>query len=188
MLDGLKLAVTPEGRPLADSATALLNPPATAVVMVDVPLLPCGTVTATGAAVTVKLGATLAVTVSETEVVAVTPPPVPVISMVDVPAVALLLTVSVSVEDPDPGAGMLAGLKLAVTPEGSPLAASAMALLKPPEMDPVMMDVPLAPCFTVRDMGFGASEKFGLVVKVKHCVRLPVAGLPSLGGNGAPLV
>ena len=32
------------------------------------------------------------------------------------------------------------------------------------------------------------SEKLGVTVKVKHCVRLPVAELPSRGGNGAPLV
>ena len=37
---GLKAAVTPVGRPDADNATAESNPPETAVVMVDVPLLP----------------------------------------------------------------------------------------------------------------------------------------------------
>jgi len=41
MLVGLKPAVTPEGMPLAERATALLNPPETAEVIVDVPLLPC---------------------------------------------------------------------------------------------------------------------------------------------------
>ena len=34
---GLKLTVVPEGTPDADSVIALLNPPLTAVVMVDVP-------------------------------------------------------------------------------------------------------------------------------------------------------
>ena len=69
-----------------------------------------------------------------------------------------------------------------------PLADRAMALLNPPEMAGVMVVVPLAPCWTVTDVGFAESEKLGLVVKVKHCVRFPVAELPSRGGNGAPLV
>jgi len=34
---GLKLTVVPEGTPDADSVIALLNPPLTVVVMVDVP-------------------------------------------------------------------------------------------------------------------------------------------------------
>jgi hypothetical protein len=34
---GLKLTVVPEGIPEADSVMALLNPPLTVVVMVDVP-------------------------------------------------------------------------------------------------------------------------------------------------------
>jgi len=36
MVAGLKVAVTPDGRPLKERATALLNPPETAVVMVEV--------------------------------------------------------------------------------------------------------------------------------------------------------
>jgi hypothetical protein len=37
---GLNAAVTPEGSPDADRAIAALNPPETAVVMVDLPVLP----------------------------------------------------------------------------------------------------------------------------------------------------
>jgi hypothetical protein len=40
MLVGLNAAVTPVGKPLAERATALLNPPETADVIVDVPPLP----------------------------------------------------------------------------------------------------------------------------------------------------
>lgn len=69
MLEGLKPAVTPEGMPLADRATALLNPPVTVEVMVDVPFDPCTTVTAFGLAASVKLGVLAAVTVSERVVV-----------------------------------------------------------------------------------------------------------------------
>lgn len=76
---GLKVAVTPVGRPLADSATAELNPPETVVVMVDVPLLPCATDTEVGEAASVKAGVAAAVTVSETVAVCVMLSPVPVI-------------------------------------------------------------------------------------------------------------
>ena len=54
MLVGLKLAVTPAGKPLADSATAASNPSKTAVVMVAVPELPAGTVSDDGFASTEK--------------------------------------------------------------------------------------------------------------------------------------
>jgi hypothetical protein len=40
MLAGLKLAVTPEGKPLAERAIVPLNPPATVLVTVVLPLLP----------------------------------------------------------------------------------------------------------------------------------------------------
>jgi hypothetical protein len=82
MLDGLKPAVTPEGKPPADRAMALLNPPEIVAVIVDAPLDPGCTVTELGLAVSVKLGVPLEVTVSATVVVCVTPPPVPVIVIV----------------------------------------------------------------------------------------------------------
>lgn len=75
---GLKPTVTPVGAPDELSAIAELNPPETAVVMVEVPLLPAVTVTAVGDAERVNAGVAAAVTVSETEVVSVSPPPVPV--------------------------------------------------------------------------------------------------------------
>lgn len=78
---GLKLTVTPLGWPLALKATAESNPPDTAVVIVDVPLLPCNTETDVGEAEIVKLGVAVAVTVSETEVVSVVLPEVPVTVM-----------------------------------------------------------------------------------------------------------
>ena len=74
--DGLKPTVTPEGIPLADNATAELNPLLPTVVTVDVPLFPCTTETALGLAPIVNVGA--AVTVSVTVDVSVSPPPVPV--------------------------------------------------------------------------------------------------------------
>ena len=53
---GLKVTVTPVGWPVADRATAASKPPEMAVVIVDVPLLPCTTETAVGEAEMVKLG------------------------------------------------------------------------------------------------------------------------------------
>ncbi len=53
---GLKLTVTPVGWPDAVSAIAELNPPDTAVVIVEVPLLPCTTETEVGEAEMVKFG------------------------------------------------------------------------------------------------------------------------------------
>ena len=76
---GLKLTVVPEGAPVDDSVTALLKPPLTVVVMVEVPALPAATLTAVGEAESVKPAA--AVTVSVTVAVCVTPPPVPVTVM-----------------------------------------------------------------------------------------------------------
>ena len=75
---GLKPTVTPVGAPDDVSAITELNPPETAVVIFEVPLLPAVTVTAVGDAEIVKAGVAAAVTVSETEVVSVRPSPLPV--------------------------------------------------------------------------------------------------------------
>jgi len=53
----LKLTVTPDGWPVADKATAASKPFKTAVVIVEVPLLPRTTETEVGEAEMVKLGA-----------------------------------------------------------------------------------------------------------------------------------
>jgi hypothetical protein len=53
---GLKVAVTPVGMPLADRATAELNPSTTVLVMVELPLLPCTTESEVGEAESVNVG------------------------------------------------------------------------------------------------------------------------------------
>jgi hypothetical protein len=78
---GLKPTVTPVGWPLADKPIAELKPPETAVVIVDLPLLPCTTDTEVGEADMVKLGLATVVTVRETVVVSVVAPEVPVTVM-----------------------------------------------------------------------------------------------------------
>ena len=66
---GLKLAVTPEGKPDAESEIAELKPPLTVVETVLVPELPCTTETLVGDALTAKSGVAADVTVSERVVV-----------------------------------------------------------------------------------------------------------------------
>ena len=48
----------------------------------------------------------------------------------------------VIVELPEPGAGIACGLKLTVVPDGMPEADRLIALLKPPLMAVVIVDVP----------------------------------------------
>ena len=73
---GLKLTVVPLGAPVADRLMALLKPPLTVVEIVEVPELPCTTLTEVGEAATVKLGG--AVTVRVTVALCWIPPPFPV--------------------------------------------------------------------------------------------------------------
>jgi len=66
---GLKLAVTPEGKPETDNATAELNPPLMAVEIVELPAPPWVTDKLAGEAVNVKFGVAAAFTVTATVVV-----------------------------------------------------------------------------------------------------------------------
>ena len=88
-----------------------------------------------------------------------------------------------SVEVPPPGAGIDVGLKVAVTPEGSPLAVSAIALLKPPEIAVVTVEVPLEPCTTLTAVGLAVIEKLGLppppnVIFSTGCSSMPFGATP----------
>src|SRR5271167_3390830 len=76
IVPGLKLTVVPVGIPEAERLIELLNPPLMAVVMVDVPWLPCTTLSEEGEAEIVKFGS--AVTVSVIVVICWVPPPLPV--------------------------------------------------------------------------------------------------------------
>ena len=143
---GLKLAVTPAGRPVADSVTVERNTmelPDTETT--TIPLCPGSTEVDVGETETEKPAGPDAVTVSETVAVCVIPPPVPVMVSVEVPVAAVDATVSVNLDEPEPGAGMDAGLKLAVTPEGKPVTDKATAELNPPDTVVVMVDEPLLP-------------------------------------------
>ena len=103
------------------------------------------------------------VIVSETLVLCETPPPLALIVMVEVPAAAVLPAVKVRVELPEPGAAIDVGLNAAVTPEGSPVAESDTAELKPPEtvVEIVLVPDPLRATATL--VGDALSVKFGAV-------------------------
>ena len=76
----------------------------------------------------------------------VTPPPVPVIVMGYVPVLAVLATVRMKSAEPEPGDAIDAGLKLAVTPGGTPVAESVTPDLNEPVMVVVTTAYPLWPC------------------------------------------
>lgn len=175
--EGLKLAVTPEGRLDADNSTAALKPPATVVVTVEVPLLPGATDTEVGDTETAKLGVT--VTVRLTVAVCVMPPPVPVIVIGYVPVAAVVPTVRVTVDVPEPGAAMDVGLKLTVTPVGWPDADNPMAELKEPDTAVVMTDVPLLPCATETAFGEAEMLKFAGPVTTRLTVVVCVTPPPT---------
>jgi len=144
---GLKLAVTPLGRPEAEKVTEPLKPFAGARVIVLLPLVPCARLKVPGEAEMVKLGD--AVTVKLIVVVWVMLPDVPVIVTVAVPSDAVALAARVKVLVVEAGLG----LKVAVTPVGKPDAERVTLPLKPLEGVMVMVLVPLVPCTTLKVLG-----------------------------------
>jgi len=101
--------------------------------------------------------------------------------MVEVPRLAFLLTVNVTVDVPEPGALIDAGLKLTVTPEGSPEAVKATAESKPPEMVVVIVDLPELCLATLSAVGDALMEKLaaGAAVTVRLTVVVCVMPFPT---------
>ena len=97
----------------------------------------------------------IAVMVRETRVVWLREPLVPVTVTLAVPVAAVLEAVKVTVLVPV----VDAGLKLAVTPVGKPLAAKATEPVKPFTGATVIVLLPPAPCATDRVAGLAESEK-----------------------------
>lgn len=81
------------------------------------------------------------------------PPPVPVMVIGNVPVRADRDTVRVKSDVPEPGAAIEAGLKLPVTPEGSPDAENVIAELNPPVAAVVTTANPLWPCASDPEVG-----------------------------------
>jgi hypothetical protein len=175
--EGVKLPVTPDGTPVADKAIAELKPPETVVVTMTYPLLPRFRYPDVGETEMVKAPAAGVVTVSDTVAVCVIPLPVPVTVIVWVPAAVVEATARVKVDVPVPV--MEAGLKLAVTPLGWPLAVKVTAESKPSRKVEVMVDLPLLPCTTVTEAGDAERVKVGDVTAGARALSRPVPlGLP----------
>jgi hypothetical protein len=155
---GLKPTVTPAGSPLALKATAPVKPPLRVIAIVTVPLAPRLTVRLVGCAESVKSGVCDWLTVRLIVAVRVSPPPTPVTVTVAAPRVAALEAASVNT--------LLvpvaeAGLNVAVTPLGNPLAVKVTAPVKPPLRVIVIALVPLAPRLTVKLEGLADNVKLG---------------------------
>src|SRR5579862_379992 len=69
------------------------------------------------------------------------------------PIAALLLTANVTVELPLPGAAIMPGLRLTVTPLGTPEADRLIELLNPFRMAVETIELPWLPCVMVSDEG-----------------------------------
>ena len=139
---GLKLAVTPEGKPLALKVTAPANPLIRVTLTVLVPLCPWFTVKAAGLADRPKSGC--CATVSVMLEVWLKLPLVPVTVTVIIPRVAVAEALSVSTLLV-PLVVVVTGLKPAVTPVGSPLALKVTAPAKLLRRVMVIVLVPLDP-------------------------------------------
>jgi hypothetical protein len=136
-----KLAVTPLGSPEAARVMLPLNPPTSVTEIVLVPIAACAMDNVLGDAESVKPGAML--TVSAMVVDAVSVPEVPVmVTVTGPPTVALLLAISVSTLVP---VVVELGLKLAVTPVGSPVALRVTPPVNPLAGVTVMVSVLLLP-------------------------------------------
>jgi hypothetical protein len=170
MLAGAKLAVTPFGSPLTDSNTCDWNPYSAAVVSLIVADAPEDTVALVAFGVSEKLGGGM--TVSVTGCVFVTPPPAAVIVRLKEPATVPEAAARVSVLVPLPGDAMLAGVKLVVTPLGSPLADSSICDWNPYSAAVVILMVVDAPADTIALVAAGVSEKLGggKTVRLMGCV------------------
>ena len=125
---GLKDAVTPAGKPLAENVTAPVNPFDGVIVTVYSLFDPLRTVWLAGEATRVKLCAGI-VTTKVTVAECVAEVPVPVMVRVYVPGTVAAVVATVIVELPDVVSE--AGLNDAVTPAGKPLADKVTAPVKP---------------------------------------------------------
>jgi hypothetical protein len=171
---GLKAAVTPAGNPLVLSAAEPVNPPEGVTVRTLEPVPTCATETLAGLADKVKLGVWTAVTVKLMLAVCVSVPLTPVTVTVAAPRVAVLEAVKVRVL----ALVVEAGLKLAVTPAGKPLAVSATAPANPLSRVIVTALVAVPPWATLALVA--DSEKSGVAVPVTVrvivalCVKVPL--------------
>jgi len=168
VLVGLKLAVTPLGRPDAASATVPVKPYCAFTATFAVPLVPDATFKAVGVADNVKLGG--GVRVNARVVLAVRAPDVPVIVRVAAVDAAVLAAVRLKVLV----VLVLLEPRTAVTPAGSPLTKRLTAELKPFCGLTVTVVAPLPPGPMVRVAGAAARVKLAGAGTVRESVVLAV--------------
>jgi hypothetical protein len=184
---GLKLTESPFPAD-ADSETPALKLPEATVAMVVLVDEFRFAVTLDGPAERLKSPVTGAVTVSEPVAVWVSPPPVPVVVRVYVPGVVVEGTANVAIDDPEPPAIML-GLKLTVTPAGTPEIVNPTSELNPPETVVVMVEFALLPATTAVGMDQAEIVKVGVwVVAPVSAASSPAFGLPHPVTRSYPVV
>ncbi len=94
------------------------------------------------------------------------------------PAVAVLEAAKVSVLVPAPGAAILAGAKLAVTPDGSPAAESVTAELNPPDGVTVRLAGAVPPRAMLTVDGAAASARVGVGAVTVSAIVVVFVTLP----------
>jgi hypothetical protein len=173
VLAGLNDAVTPLGNPVAVKFTLLLKPFSAFTVIVLDPVPPGVKLTLAGVAASVKFGVTTATAIV---VVIFRMPAVPVmVTGVAAAATAELAATKVKVLL----VVVLAGLKVAVTPLGSPVTVRLTLLLKPAKPVTVTVPEPLLPAIKLRVLGEAASVKVGTVaVTLSVAVLFKVPAVP----------
>jgi len=149
----LKVAVTPAGNAEAASAAVLLKPFRALIATVLTPLAPALKLTLAGVAESVKLAG--GATVMAIAAVLVVVPDVPVTVTMEAPGAALAAAFSVSVVV---RAAVAAGLNVAVTPAGKPVAEKVTGPLKLPWGATVMVLIALPPEEILRLAGDGVIE------------------------------
>jgi hypothetical protein len=85
------------------------------------------------------------------------------------------------VEEPEPGAAIEVGVKLAVTPEGNPVADKETAELKPPDTLVLILVLPELPWTTDKLLGEAATEKSEVGLKMissTACNSIPFGATP----------
>ncbi len=178
-------AVTPEGKPEAESVTFPVKPLVGVIEIVLLPpAAPCVIVTLPGEEDKLKFGVAAAFTVSETLVVCVRLPDVPVIVTVTVPVAAVLL--AVSVKTLEVVAGFVANA--AVTPEGKPVAARVTLPVKPlVGLIAIVLLPPAAPCVIVTLPGEEDRLKFGVVEPGQLFTRFATFTVPMPVAKSQPV-
>ena len=85
----------------------------------------------------------------------------------------------VAVDEPEPGEAIGVGLKVTLTPDGAPDAERAIAELKPPETEVVIVEDPLVLVCTESDDGDEEMVNAGVcVVDPVSAASSPALGLP----------